>query len=167
MCSRRIAAVRTVYKPAQTRVPVLLRSMTIPNKPFTETLRIKTSRRTQWVNITAEVGRFIARSGVSAGVCHIYCPHTTAGITINEGYDPDVASDMEIAFDRMVPRDAGYHHAEGNSDSHIKATMVGSSQTAGIEGGRLRLGRWQAVFFCEFDGPRSREVFLKIVADLA
>jgi secondary thiamine-phosphate synthase enzyme len=141
--------------------------MNFPHESVIETLRIKTSRRTQWVNITAEVGRCVASSGVSSGICHVYCPHTTAGITINEGYDPDVATDMEMAFDRMVPRDAGYRHAEGNSDSHIKATMVGSSQIAWIENGRLRLGRWQAIFFCEFDGPRSREVLVKIVRDSA
>ncbi len=133
--------------------------------PGIETLHVKTSRRTEWVNITSEVNRRVAASGVSAGICHIYIPHTTAGITINEGYDPDVARDMEAAFDRMVPRDAGYKHAEGNSDSHIKATMVGSSQSVWIEDSRLRLGRWQAIFFCEFDGPRSREVHLKIVPD--
>jgi secondary thiamine-phosphate synthase enzyme len=141
--------------------------MNSPQKSLTETLHIKTSRRTQWMNITAEIGRCVAASGVSSGVCHIYCPHTTAGITINEGYDPDVATDMEQAFDRMVPHDARYRHAEGNSDSHIKATMVGSSQTAWIENGRLRLGQWQAIFFCEFDGPRNREVRVKIVADSA
>jgi secondary thiamine-phosphate synthase enzyme len=132
-----------------------------------ETLRVKTSRRTEWINITSEVSRLVAASGISAGVCQIYVPHTTAGVTINEGYDPDVASDMEAAFDRMVPRNAGYAHAEGNSDSHIKATLVGSSQSVWIEGNRLRLGRWQAIFFCEFDGPRSREIHVKIVPDPA
>ena len=135
--------------------------------PRVETLRLKTSQRTQWVNITAEVSRCVTASGVSSGVCHIYCPHTTAGITINEGYDPDVASDMEAAFDRMVPRDAGYRHAEGNSDSHIKATLVGSSQSVWIKGGALQLGRWQAIFFCEFDGPRAREVLVRIDKDCA
>jgi secondary thiamine-phosphate synthase enzyme len=132
-----------------------------------ETLRVKTSRRTEWVNITSEVSRLVANSGISSGVCQIYIPHTTAGVTINEGYDPDVASDMEGAFDRMVPRDAGYAHAEGNSDSHIKATLVGSSQSVWIEDSGLRLGRWQAIFFCEFDGPRSREIHVKIVPDPA
>ena len=135
--------------------------------PSIETLRVKSSRRTEWVNITSEVIRLVAASGISAGICQIYVPHTTAGVTINEGYDPDVASDMEAAFDRMVPRDAGYAHAEGNSDSHIKATLVGSSQSVWIEGGHLRLGRWQAIFFCEFDGPRSREIHVKIVPDPA
>ena len=131
------------------------------------TLQLKTSRRTEWVNITSEVGRAVAASGVAHGVCHIYIPHTTAGVTINEGDDPDVARDMEAAFDRMVPRDAGYKHYEANSDSHIKATMVGTSQTVCIENGCLRLGRWQAIFFCEFDGPRQREVFIKIIPDPA
>jgi secondary thiamine-phosphate synthase enzyme len=132
-----------------------------------ETLRVKTSRRTEWVNITSDVSRLVTNSGISSGVCHIYVPHTTAGVTINEGYDPDVAIDMEAAFDRMVPRDAGYAHAEGNSDSHIKATLVGSSQSVWIESSRLRLGRWQAIFFCEFDGPRSREIHVKIISDPA
>ncbi len=127
------------------------------------TLNVKTSRRTEWVNITAEVSRFVSASGVSSGLCHLYVPHTTAGVTINEGDDPDVARDMEAAFDRMVPRDAGYKHYEGNSDSHIKASLVGCSQTMWIENGRLRLGRWQAIFFCEFDGPRNREVHVKVV----
>jgi secondary thiamine-phosphate synthase enzyme len=135
--------------------------------PRVAALRLRTSRRSEWVNITSEVNRRVADSGVSSGICHIYCPHTTAGITINEGYDPSVASDMEAAFDRMVPRDAGYNHSEGNSDSHIKATLVGTSQSVWIEDGRLRLGRWQAVFFCEFDGPRNREVLLKIIPDPA
>jgi secondary thiamine-phosphate synthase enzyme len=132
-----------------------------------ETVRVKTSRRTEWVNITSQVNRMVEASGISSGMCQIYNPHTTAGVTINEGYDPDVASDMEAAFDRMVPRDAGYAHAEGNSDSHIKATLVGSSQSVWIESGRLRLGRWQAIFLCEFDGPRTREIQVKIVADPA
>jgi secondary thiamine-phosphate synthase enzyme len=135
--------------------------------PRSVTLHVKTSRRTEWVNITSEVNRCVAASGVSHGICHVYIPHTTAGVTINEGDDPDVARDMETAFDRMVPRDAGYKHYEGNSDSHIKATLVGSTQSVQIENGRLRLGRWQSIFFCEFDGPRNREVFVKIVPDPA
>ncbi len=99
---------------------------------------------------------------MSSGVCHIYIPHTTAGVTINEGDDPDVARDMEAAFDRMVPRDPAYKHCEGNSDSHIKASLVGASQSVLIEGGKLNLGRWQSIFFCEFDGPRTRTVQIKI-----
>jgi secondary thiamine-phosphate synthase enzyme len=138
-----------------------------PAGTHVETLRLKTSRRTEWINITSEINRCVSDSGVSSGVCHLYVPHTTAGVTINEGDDPDVARDMEAAFDRMVPRDAGYKHYEGNSDSHIKATLVGASQSLMIENGRLRLGRWQAIFFCEFDGPRNREVHVKIVPDIA
>lgn len=130
-----------------------------------QTLHVKTSRRTEWINITSEVERCVAASGVAAGLCHLYVPHTTAGITINEGDDPDVARDMEAGFDRLVPRDAGYKHYEGNSDSHIKSSFVGCSETVWIENGRLLLGRWQAIFFCEFDGPRNREVHVKIVAD--
>ncbi len=105
--------------------------------PRIETLQLKTSRRTEWVNITPEVNRCVAASGITAGVCQIFIPHTTAGVTINEGDDPDVARDMEAAFDRMVPRDAGYKHYEGNSDSHIKATIVGSFANVWIENGRF------------------------------
>ena len=130
------------------------------------TLTVKTSRRTELVNITAEVARVVAASGVASGVCNLYVPHTTAGVTINEGDDPDVARDIEGALDRMVPRDAGYKHSEGNSDSHIKSSIVGVSQSVLIENRRLVLGRWQAIFFCEFDGPRHREVHLKILPNV-
>jgi secondary thiamine-phosphate synthase enzyme len=128
-------------------------------------LSLRTSRRTEFVNITAEVAGVIARSGVRDGVCHVYVPHTTAGVIINEGYDPDVARDIEATLDRLVPRDAGYRHAEGNSDSHIKTALVGSSQSVLVQSGRPLLGRWQAIFFCEFDGPREREVFIRVSAD--
>jgi secondary thiamine-phosphate synthase enzyme len=104
-------------------------------------------------------------SGCASGVCHLYVPHTTAGVIINEGYDPAVAHDIETAFDRLVPRVANSAHAEGNSDSHIKTALVGSSETVWISGGKLALGRWQAIFFAEFDGPRSRELHVKIVPD--
>ncbi len=129
------------------------------------TLRVKTARRTHLVNITAEVQQLVTDSGVQAGVCHLYVPHTTAGLTINEGDDPDVARDIEATLDRLVPKDAGYKHYEGNADSHVKSTLVGVSQTVYIAGGRLALGRWQAIFFCEFDGPRTREVHLRIAPD--
>jgi secondary thiamine-phosphate synthase enzyme len=132
-----------------------------------QTLHVKTSRRTEWVDVTLEVNKFVSASGVSSGMCYLFIPHTTAGITINEGYDPEVARDAEAAFDRMVPRDAGHKHLEGNSDSHIKATIAGCSEAVWIENGRLRLGRWQGIFFCEFDGPRNREIHVKIVPDPA
>jgi secondary thiamine-phosphate synthase enzyme len=129
------------------------------------TLRVKTARRTQLVDITREVARVVGESGVQDGLCHLFVPHTTAGLTINEGDDPAVALDIETTLDRLAPREAGYRHAEGNADAHVKSTLVGVSQTVGIEGGQLQLGRWQAIFLCEFDGPRQREVRLKIVPD--
>ena len=128
---------------------------------------VRSSRRTQLINVTARVQELVTASGAANGVCHVYVPHTTAGVLINEGYDPDVARDMEAALDKLVPRRASYAHAEGNSDSHIKTALVGSSQTVWIEGGRLALGRWQQIFFAEFDGPRTRELRVKIVADPA
>ena len=134
---------------------------------FTRTLTIQTSRRTELKIVTAEIQSALRDTGCAAGVCHLYVPHTTAGVVINEGYDPDVARDMEAALDKLVPRQASYAHAEGNSDSHIKTALVGSSQTVWIEGGRLALGRWQQIFFAEFDGPRTRELRIKIVADRA
>jgi secondary thiamine-phosphate synthase enzyme len=134
---------------------------------FTRTLTIQTSRRTELKIVTAEIQSALRDTGCVEGVCHLYVPHTTAGVVINEGYDPDVARDMEAALDKLVPRQARYAHAEGNSDSHIKTALVGSSQTVWIEGGRLALGRWQQIFFAEFDGPRTRELRIKIVADRA
>jgi secondary thiamine-phosphate synthase enzyme len=136
-----------------------------PDGSRLQTLTLKTSRRTELVDITPEITRRVAASGVASGVCHLYLPHTTAGLVINEGDDPDVARDIEAALDRLVPRDAGYKHYEGNSDSHIKSSLVGVSRTVLIENGQLVLGRWQAIFFCEFDGPRHREVRLKIQPD--
>ena len=130
-----------------------------------ETLAVRSSRRTELINITNEVQMLVSESGCTFGVCHIYVPHTTAGVIINEGYDPDVARDMEVALDRLIPHKGDYRHAEGNSDSHIKVALVGSSQSVFVENGRLGLGRWQAIFFCEFDGPRHRDVRVKIVAD--
>jgi secondary thiamine-phosphate synthase enzyme len=109
----------------------------------------------------------VRESGCAGGVCHLYVPHTTAGVLINEGYDPDVARDMEGAIDRLIPKNPTFRHAEGNSDSHIKTALVGSSETVWIENGRLALGQWQRIFFAEFDGPRSRELRLKIVPDSA
>jgi secondary thiamine-phosphate synthase enzyme len=137
------------------------------NGSFTRTLAIKTSRRTELKIVTQQIETAVRESGCVNGVCHLYVPHTTAGVLINEGYDPDVASDMEAALDKLVPHKANYAHAEGNSDSHIKTAVVGSSQTVWIEAGRLALGRWQQIFFAEFDGPRTRELRIKIVSDPA
>ncbi len=126
---------------------------------------VKTGARTEIKDITAEINRLIQRAGVESGLCCLYVPHTTAGILVNESADPDVAVDIGNALDRLVPRDAGYQHYEGNADSHIKSSLVGVSETIPIEGGRLALGRWQGVFFCEFDGPRQRQVKVKILPD--
>jgi secondary thiamine-phosphate synthase enzyme len=133
--------------------------------PSIHTLNLRTSRRTELRNVTEEVEKIVRDSGCVRGVCYLYVPHTTAGVLVNEGYDPDVARDMELALDRLVPRTGDYQHAEGNSDSHIKTALVGSSETVWIENGRLLLGRWQMIFFAEFDGPRRRELLVKVVPD--
>jgi secondary thiamine-phosphate synthase enzyme len=132
-----------------------------------QTIRIKTSRRTELKDVTSEIEAVVRDSGCTEGVCHLYVPHTTAGILVNEGDDPAVARDIESALDRLIPHAAHYTHAEGNSDSHIKTALVGSSQTIFIENGRLALGRWQSVFFAEFDGPRTRDIRIKIAPDSA
>jgi secondary thiamine-phosphate synthase enzyme len=134
---------------------------------FTRTLAIKTSKRTELKRVTAEIEALVRQSGCAHGVCHLYVPHTTAGILINEGDDPAVARDIETTLDRLIPHHGDYKHAEGNSDSHIKTAIVGSSETVWIENGRLVLGRWQTIFFAEFDGPRTRELRVKIVPDPA
>ena len=129
-----------------------------------EALRVKTDRRTQLVDVTREVERAVAASGVASGVCYVYVPHTTAAVMINEHADPDVATDLEGVFDRLVPHKGPYRHSEGNSDSHAKAVMVGASELIFVEGGKLALGTWQGVFFCEFDGPRERKMWVKVAA---
>ena len=128
-------------------------------------ITVRTNRRTELKNVTAEIESLVRDSGIESGVCHLYVPHTTAGVMVNEGYDPDVARDMEGAFDRLVPDSPHFKHAEGNSDSHIKTALVGSSETIFIDKGRLALGRWQVIFFAEFDGPRTRELHVKLVPD--
>ena len=130
-----------------------------------ELLRVRTERRTQLVDVTGLIERAVKASGVSSGVCYVYVPHTTAGVTINEHADPDVATDLEGVFDRLVPQDGPYRHSEGNSDSHAKATLVGSSQIIFVENTKLALGTWQGVFLCEFDGPRERRLYVKVVKD--
>jgi len=129
-----------------------------------QTLSVKTARRTQLVDVTTQVQKVVASSGVSNGICYLYVPHTTAAIAINECADPDVARDVEGALDRLVPATGPYRHSEGNSDSHVKSVLVGASQVIHVEGGKLVLGRWQGVFFCEFDGPRDRLLQVKVVA---
>jgi secondary thiamine-phosphate synthase enzyme len=130
-----------------------------------EVLRVKTGRRTQLVDVTEQVERAVAAAGVVSGVCYLYVPHTTAGVMINEHFDPDVATDLEGVFERLVPRSGPYRHSEGNSDSHAKAVLTGSSQMILVEQGKLVLGQWQGVFFCEFDGPRERKMWVRVMGD--
>jgi secondary thiamine-phosphate synthase enzyme len=128
------------------------------------TFEVTTRRRAQLVDITKRVAEAVERSGVAEGTCHVFVPHTTAGVTINEGADPDVAADIEAHLAELVPKEATYEHAEGNSDSHIKTVLVGPAVTAPVRGGKLALGTWQAIFLCEWDGPRTRSVEVGVSA---
>lgn len=128
------------------------------------TFSISTKTRHQMVEITDEVQKYVRASGIRDGICVVYCPHTTAAITINENADPDVVHDLLLWYTRTVPKDQpGFRHGEGNSDSHIQTTMVGPSQTLIVDKGQLVLGRWQGLFFCEFDGPRTRTVHVQVI----
>ena len=125
-------------------------------------IRISTTSRTELLDITGEVQKAVADSGVRDGVCHVYVPHTTAGVTINENADPSVRQDILMELNKIIPFQDNYRHLEGNAAAHIKATMVGSSETILVEAGKLLLGTWQGIFFCEFDGPRSRRVITRV-----
>ena len=125
---------------------------------------VKSRRRTELVDITERVAAAVEGSGVRDGTCHVFVPHTTAGVTINEGADPDVARDIESLLNELVPKEAAFQHAEGNSDSHIKTVLMGPSCTAPVRDGKLALGRWQAIFLCEWDGPRTRRVEVAVAA---
>lgn len=125
-------------------------------------IRVSTSSHTELVDITTDVQRAVSESGVQDGICYIYVPHTTAGVTINENADPSVREDILMELNRVIPLQDNYKHLEGNSAAHIKASIVGSSETILVERGRLVLGTWQGIFFCEFDGPRSRRVLTKV-----
>jgi len=130
------------------------------------TLTIRTAQRNQFVDITAQVQELVQRAGISSGTVTVYVPHTTAGVTINENADPDVVHDMLLTLSRLIPKDApGYRHGEGNSDSHVKASLMGFSADVFVEQGQLVLGTWQGIYFCEFDGPRTRTVHTKIRPD--
>lgn len=123
---------------------------------------IKTTKRAEFIDITTKVSNAIAQEKVDEGICVVFCPHTTAGLTINENADPSVKKDIINHLEEAVPEGKGYSHMEGNSDSHIKSSMLGSSLDIIIDKGKLVLGTWQGIYFCEFDGPRSREVYVKI-----
>ena len=124
---------------------------------------VKTTRRVELVDITSQVNAALKSSGVAEGVCVVFCPHTTAGLTINENADPAVAKDICSAMHGLVPANGDYTHAEGNSDSHIKSSLFGSSLSIIVEDGRLELGTWQGIYLCESDGPRSRECRVKFL----
>ncbi len=121
---------------------------------------VTTARREQFVDITGSVEQALAETGLRDGAVVVYCPHTTAAITINENADPDVVRDLIAGLERLAPRDAGWRHREGNSDGHLKASLLGSSATVPVTGGRLALGTWQGIYLAEFDGPRQRRVIV-------
>ena len=136
-------------------------------RTFTGEVALRTSRQSELVEITADVEKAVAASGIADGVCYLFVPHTTAGVIVNENDDPAVARDIEATLNRLVPRGAAYEHLEGNANAHGKSALTGVSAMVFLERGKLALGRWQGIFFCEFDGPRDRRVRVKIVADPA
>jgi secondary thiamine-phosphate synthase enzyme len=129
-----------------------------------ERFEIRTAKRNEFLEVSEQVRRAVRDSGVQAGFCVVYCPHTTAAMTINENADPDVVHDMLLYLDRTIPQaQSGFRHGEGNSDSHIKSSLIGSSITLIIDDGDIVLGRWQGVYFCEFDGPRTRTFMVQVL----
>jgi len=128
-----------------------------------EKLNIRTSRRIELLDITREIQDIVFKSKIKDGLCIIFCPHTTAGLTINENADPSVRKDIMNTFNKIIPENLGYSHTEGNADSHIKSSLFGSSLTVFVEDGNLALGTWQGIYFCESDGPREREVWVKVI----
>ena len=126
-------------------------------------IEVHTRDRQGFYDITPQLQALVRESGVNDGVCHVFCPHTTAGLTLNENWDPDVRQDMGLALDLISPEHPGFRHGEGNSPAHVKSSLVGASQCIFIEGGRLALGQWQGVYLSEFDGPRGRRLWVKIL----
>lgn len=127
------------------------------------TFNIKTDKHTQMKDITRLIQDEVRKSGVKDGLCVVFIPHTTAAVTINENADPDVVRDLNMELGKIIPWEDGYHHIEGNSAAHLKSSLVGASEHIIIEDGRLLLGTWQGIYFCEYDGPRSRKVIVKIM----
>jgi secondary thiamine-phosphate synthase enzyme len=130
-----------------------------------ETLSVRTTTRTEFLELTTQVQEVVRRSGVAEGFCHIFVPHTTAAVTINENTDPSVKADILMVLAKLISDQESYRHLEGNAPAHVKASVLGPQVTVLISGSRLLLGTWQGIFFCEFDGPRSRRVHVKIVKD--
>jgi secondary thiamine-phosphate synthase enzyme len=130
-----------------------------------KTIHVQTEDRTEMIDVTGQVREAIQTAEFRNGLCVLYVPHTTAGITINESADPSVRRDILMVLNRMVPWDADYQHTEGNSAAHIKASLMGASQSVVVENGQMVLGTWQGIFFCEFDGPRRRKLLIKFIED--
>ena len=128
-------------------------------------LAVKTRERTELIDVTSEISQLVQKSGIDQGLCMVFVPHTTAAVTINESADPSVKSDMLMVLNQIVPWEANYRHLEGNSPAHVKSTLVGPSELIAIEKGRLVLGTWQGIFFCEFDGPRNRKLHVRIMEE--
>jgi secondary thiamine-phosphate synthase enzyme len=126
-------------------------------------ITVRTHQRSEWINMTREIAQAIRESGLENGLCLIHVPHTTAGVTVNENADPDVPADLIRFLNAKIPEDWNFHHSEGNSDAHLKASLMGCSATLPVENGKLMLGTWQGIFFCEFDGPRERQVWVKMM----
>ncbi len=126
-------------------------------------LSVRTSSQIEMLDITSQIEKIVKESGVTEGVCYLFVPHTTAAVTINEGADPSVKTDILKGLDKNIPLDDNYQHQEGNSAAHIKASIIGSSEVVPVESGSLVLGTWQSIFFCEFDGPRTRTVLVKVM----
>lgn len=130
---------------------------------FQKTIDIKTHRRNEMIDITDEVAQVVSQSKITSGTVTVFCPHTTAAITINENADPDVTHDLLLTLEQLIPQHrAGYRHGEGNSDAHVKSSLVGASERVLLQNGRLVLGTWQGLFFCEFDGPRIRKAHIQV-----
>jgi secondary thiamine-phosphate synthase enzyme len=132
--------------------------------PQTDRVTVRSSMHAELIDVTERVQHLVEQSGVVSGVCHVYVPHTTAGVLVNENADPDILSDFLTTLERLVPWANDYRHAEGNAAAHIKSTLVGTSQTVPVRGGRLALGRWQGIYFAEFDGPRERHLQVTVLA---
>ncbi len=129
------------------------------------TLSVRTQSRTEFLDLTSQIQDLVQKTGAAEGLCHIFVPHTTAAVTINENADPSVKADILMVLSKLISEKESYRHLEGNAPAHVKAAVIGPALTVPVSGGRLLLGTWQGIFFCEFDGPRSRRVHVKVVAD--
>lgn len=135
------------------------------DRAMIRTLPVRSSKRTELIDITRQVVETVHQTGVKEGVCILYVPHTTAAITINENADPSVPRDILMELNKLIPFEDHYQHTEGNAAAHIKSSLIGCSKTIFIESGKLLLGTWQGIFFCEFDGPRNRQIYVKVVKE--